>query len=70
MAMIQSILKKANLKDYPSFNYYYNSKRGLLEKTEQEMDLQELYDLFNVHKLSADFKMGQLKNISSRFNQE
>jgi hypothetical protein len=63
--MIQSIIKKNNLKDYSSLNYYYNSKRGLLEKTEDEMKLEDMYRLFNIYKLSADFKINQMKVLSS-----
>lgn len=66
MAMVQTILKKTDLASMRSLNYYYNSKRGLLERTEKDMTLEEMYEAFNVHKLSADFKMNQLKAIASR----
>lgn len=64
------MLKKTDLRSLPSLNYYYNSKRGLLEKTEADMTLEEMYCALDIHKLSADFKMNSLRAIASSFTRE
>ena len=66
MAMIQSILKKPELASYPSLNYYYNSKRKLLEKPEDELKLDEIFNILRIHKILADFKINQLKVFESK----
>jgi hypothetical protein len=66
MAMIQSILKKEKLAKASSLKYYYNSKRRLLEKSESELELDEIFKMLHIQKIMADFKLNRHKPHNSK----
>ena len=66
MAVINSVLKRANLEDFSSFNFYYNCFEGLFESRTKQPSLEAVFILLDVHKLSLDFKIGMMKGNEKR----
>ena len=61
--MVQSLVKRGNLKQSFSINYYYSKQKKLLAQSEDDFSLNEIYHILGVHKLSADFNFSFLNKI-------
>ena len=62
MAIINSVLKRPRLNDFSSFNFYYNYKTSLFCKNMYNVELDKIYSILDIHKISMDFKLKMVEH--------
>ena len=61
--MIQTLLRKKNLKELNTLNYYYKNQSLLLDDNGDDIQIEEFYQRLNIYSLSADFKFNLMHRI-------
>ena len=60
MGIINSVLKRSNLKEFSSFNFYYNCFQKLFSRKESVRTTQQIYSELYIPKKAFDFKTSVL----------